>query len=375
MTSLGNTRTAPDDDGKILIIGGYGHVGRLIAGRLAPLFPDRIIIAGRNIEKAKTVATVIGHGVEGRAIDIFTASSNGASDGAVPENVTLVLVCIDQNTTRFAEQCLNRGICYIDISADYGFLSQLEKLDQLAKQKSACVVLSVGVAPGLTNLLAARVKQKMDSVERIEILLEFGLGDDHGQAAVEWMFDNLDATFEIRKNGQVNTVQSFDESINIGLSSKHPARPAYCFNFSDQHVIGRTLGVPDVSTWVRFEDRFSTWLFAKASQAGLGKLLRRRRWRKIAVWLFLNVHMGSDSCGVAVRAMGRAGNNTQTQVQTIGIIGRKEALMTAIVAAETVRQVLSGKLPPGVHHSEQVIKLDPVVSALKDEMPDIAITL
>ncbi len=49
--------------------------------------------------------------------------------------------------------------------------------------------------------------------------------------------------------------------------------------------------------------------------------------------------------------------------------------MTAVAAAETARQVLSGASGSGgVFHSEQIIELDPVVSALKEELPDLLVT-
>jgi len=365
--SMQSNPSSPEN-GKILIIGGYGKVGRFIAERLAPLFLGRVIIAGRNQGKAKSAAAAIGHGAQGRVIDIFSASSANALDG-----VTLALVCLAQSDTRFVEQCLKRGIHYIDISAEYEFLSRVEKLDNLAKQNGASAVLSVGVAPGLTNMLAARAKEKMGDVERIDILLELGLGDHHGQAAVEWMFDNLDAQYQVRENGRLKSVSSFGEYIKIALPGQHKPRPAYRFDFSDQHVIARTLNVPGVSTWIRFEDRVSTWLFAKSSQAGLGRLLRRGLMRKFAVWLFMNVHIGSDICGVAAQAGGRSKSGDKTL--TVAVIGRKEALMTAIVAAETARQLLTRNLAAGVHHSEQVIALDPVVAALKKEQPDLVIAL
>ena len=362
------TETVPPDSGRILIVGGYGQVGLSIAERLAPLFSGRITVAGRNFDKATAAAAGIGHGAEARAIDIFAADSTNALD-----DVALVVVCLDQTDTRFVEQCLSRGIHYVDISADYDFLSRVEKLDELAKQNGVTAMLSVGVAPGLTNMLAAHAREGMEQVDRIDILLEIGLGDHHGQAAVEWMFDNLDAEYEVKESGRPRSVRSFGESINIRLPGQHAERPAYRFNFSDQHVIGRTLDVPAVSTWFRFEDRVSTWLFAKSSQAGLGRLLRRHWWRKIAVWLFMKVHMGSDICGVAARATGRARDGAETL--TLGLIGRKEALMTAIVAAETARQLLSGNPVAGVLHSEQAIALGPVVSALRRELPGLVVAL
>ena len=362
------SKPKPPDRSGILIVGGYGQVGRLIADRLAPLFPGRVIIAGRRFDKAEAAATGIAHGVKARALDIFAADSQCALD-----DVALVLVCLDQTDTRFVEQCLSRGLHYVDISADHSFLSKVEKLDDLAKHNGSTAMLSVGTAPGLTNLLAGRAGGMMERLDRIDILLEFGLGDHHGQTAVEWMFDNLDATYEVTEKGRAKSVRSFGDSINIRLPGQKNERPAYRFNFSDQHVLGRTLDVPSVSTWIRFDGRVSTWLFAKLSRAGLGRLLRRPLWRKIAVWLFMNVHMGSDMCGVAVRAGGRAMNGSKNL--TIGVTGRKEALMTAIIAAETARQILSTNLEPGVFHSEQAIALDPVISALKKDVPNLVVTL
>jgi len=362
------SKTVPPVGGKILIVGGYGQVGRSIGERLASMFPGRVTVAGRNPDKAKATAAEIGHGAEGRALDIFVTDVGEALDG-----VALALVCLDQTDTRFVEQCLSRGIHYIDISADYEFLSQVEDLDDLAKRHGATAMLSVGVAPGLTNMLAARARERMERVDRIDILLEFGLGGHHGQAAVEWMFDNLDAEYEVKDDGRAKSVRSFGESLKLCLPGQRAGRSAYRFNFSDQHVIRRTLSVPTVSTWVRFEDRLSTWLFAKSSQAGLGRLLRRPWWRKIVVWLFMNIHLGSDICGVAVRATGRTKDGAETL--TLGLIGCNEALMTAIVTVETTRQLLSGKPVPGVLHSDHAITLEPVVSALSTDLPNLVVAL
>ena len=98
-----------------------------------------------------------------RAVDIFAAAAGDALDG-----VALVVICLDQTGTGFVEQCLSRKIGYVDISADYSFLSEVEKLDDLAKRNGVTAMLSVGVAPGLTNMLAARARERMERVDRID---------------------------------------------------------------------------------------------------------------------------------------------------------------------------------------------------------------
>ncbi len=363
-----NHPNAQPDASKILIVGGYGAVGLSIAERLAPGFPGRVVIAGRSIEKAQVAAAKVGHGTDARAVDIFSADAGHALDG-----VAMTIVCLDQADTGFVEHCLSRGIHYVDISAEYSFLAQVETLDDLARRNGATALLSVGAAPGLTNLLAARASEKMDNVERIDILLEIGLGDRHGQAAIEWMLDNIDTPYQVMENGRLTSVRSFGDSMALGLAGQERKRPAYRFNFSDQHVLARSLNTPSVSTWIRYDGRFVTWLFAVASRAGLGRLLRRPFWRKSAVWLLLNVHMGSDTIGIAVRAVGR--NGSQPAETVVGVTGRKEARMTAIIAAESARQVLTSPPGPGVWHSDQAISLDPVVAALRSEYPDLVVNV
>lgn len=359
---------APADDGKVMIVGGYGQVGRSLAAWLAPQFPNRVIVAGRNSDKAATCADEIGYGAVGREIEILGPEKPDELD-----EVRLVVVCLDQLDTRFAELCIAHGIHYIDISADDRFLARVEVFDRTARQHGSTVVLSVGVAPGLTNMLAAHAMRRMTIVERIDVLLEIGLGDHHGRAAVEWMFDNLDAHYDVMENGQPRKVRSFGESIMIKLPDQRHVIPAYRFNFSDQHVIARTLHVASVSTWVRFDDRIATWILAMASRAGLGSLVRTGWLRRLAVWLFINVRLGSDTCGIAVRAVGRGSRGERSL--TVGLIGRKEARMTAIVAAETVRQLLSGGAKAGVFHSHQIVDLEMVIEALCADQKDFVVAL
>ena len=351
--------------GKILIVGGYGHVGSGIARRLAALFPGRVSVGGRDIGRATAAALAVGHGAEGRVVDV---SRNDL--GVALEDVSATVVCIDQRDTRFVEDCLSRGVHYVDISACHGFLSRVEGLDPVARRADSTAVLSVGVAPGLTNLLAARAVQHMVRVDRLDLLVELGVGDRHGPAAVEWMLENLDARFEVREGGQVRSVRSFGEAIRLGFPGQ-PAKSAYRFDFPDQHVLSRTLAIPEVSTWVRFASPMLTWVMAKLALIGIG---RRSSWVRRAVRrTFRLVHVGSDRCAVAVRARGVTMDGDDTLL--LGLEGRQEARMTSIVAAETVRQVLTGDLAPGVFHSEQVISFEPVIDALQEQVGGIRVTI
>lgn len=348
------------DAADVLIVGGYGTVGRHIATRLARSHPGRVIVAGRRADAARAAAAEIGHGARGRRFDVSVEPRD-----AELAALALAIVCVDQHDTRFVARCLSSGISYIDVSARYAFLSQVEELDDEARASGAAALLSVGVAPGLTNLLAAEVHRRMDSVRRIDIFLELGLGDHHGRAAVEWLCDNLDTKFSVPFEGSRRTVTSFTESRFIALPGRRP-RAAYRVDLSDQHTLRRTLATDDVSTYLCLSSPVATWLLAQASRYGVTRALRHRALREAMVWLGTHLHVGTDRCAVVARATGK-GANGATEV-TAGIEGRNEALMTAIVATESARRVLDGDIARGVHHADQVLSLERVIDAMRTEV-------
>jgi saccharopine dehydrogenase-like NADP-dependent oxidoreductase len=50
-------------------------VGRRIAADLAPDYPGRVVVGGRNLSRANETANAIGHGMRGRQIDILDTRS------------------------------------------------------------------------------------------------------------------------------------------------------------------------------------------------------------------------------------------------------------------------------------------------------------
>ena len=59
-------------------------------------------------------------------------------------------------------------------------------------------ILSVGLSPGITNLLVREASTHLDQVEEANITVMLGLGEKHGKAAVEWTVDHMDTSYEVR---------------------------------------------------------------------------------------------------------------------------------------------------------------------------------
>lgn len=332
---------------KILIVGGYGAVGSSIAERLMKVYPHQIIIAGRSFSKAQAKAEEFQNKVIPKQLDV-----NNLKDFSVLNEVELVIMCLDQQNTDFVEDCISKGISYIDISADYQNLQEIEKLHCLAEQNNSTVVLSVGLAPGITNLLAQYVVSQIQNVESIDIFVLLGLGEKHGDHAYRWTFDNLDSNYTLKIHDEEKTIKSFTQPLKTNLSGN---RNFYLFNFSDQHVLLNTLNVPKVQTRMAFDVEWFTELTAFLRKLRITRLFSNKKVQDFAIQSFKNFPMGTDVFGVKVIAKDKNENS-----KSVSVKGNNEGRITASVAAEIAVLVLDENLLKGVFHSHQLVKDIPV---------------
>lgn len=323
----------------ILIVGGYGHVGLDIAARLSrPQFPP-VRLAGRNAAKAREAAASLGCG--GVHIDLQDQTT---WDHAL-EGINVVVVCIDQDDARFPAHVLARGMAYVDITASDRFFREVEALDELAREKGGSAILSAGLAPGLTNLLVKACADGLEHPMRARIGIMLGLGDAHGPAAIAWTLEQFRSF-----RGRAMPV----ETMPFGAPPRnHPAIP---FDFADQHVVRRTLGLADTRTLLTFDSPLLALLTFP-----LLRFIAASPWRsRFAAKAMLRFRFGSDRAALAVEVQGRDGS------QRAQLEGRKEARITALVTALAVEHILRTGAPAGVRHIEQVLSIETLAPALRE---------
>lgn len=222
----------------------------------------------------------------------------------------------------------------------------------MAEQNNSNVVLSVGLAPGITNLLAQYAISQMENVESIDIFVLLGLGEQHGNHAYQWTFDNLDSNYQLKINDEEQTMKSFTNPLKTNLSGN---RNFYLFDFSDQHVLLNTLDVPRVQTRMAFDVEWFTELTAILRKLRITRLFRNKKVQNLAIQSFKNFPMGTDVFGVKVIARDKNGTSKE-----FSATGNNEGRITASVAAEMAVFVLNENLPKGVFHSHQLIKDIPI---------------
>lgn len=334
---------------KILIVGGYGNVGHFIVAELAKDYSDDLIIAGRDLLKAQATAKKFGDKVSAKVLDV---NCNVFQEEAFSD-VKLVIMCIDQQNTAFVEFCINQGINYIDITASYEFISQLEKLHSLAAKNKSSVILSVGIAPGLTNLLAKLCKQNNELVKFIDIYILLGSGGKHGDAAYRWLLKDINDTFILNVSGESVTYSSFTKGKSTTIADEVHTRTFYRSNFSDQHVIPQTLNINSASTYLCFDSKLLTNLIVFLKWIGISKLLKIYWFQWITIKLFTLFNLGSEA--FFIKVVGKDSNGKDC-ASSFSLTGVNEGKVTASVASQLAQIVIKYNVKHGVHHIENVVQ-------------------
>lgn len=351
---------------KVLVIGGYGQVGKVICNSLADVLPGRVIAAGRSLENAKRYTSRTMGKIIPMQLDIYNVD---VSD-KIFEEIYIVVMCLDQKNTRFVKKCIQNAVHYIDISPSYNTLAQIEVLDLQAKENKSTIVLGVGLAPGLSNLLVKQSKSYFDAINSVDIYLMLGIGERHGKDGVEWLLNYINSEYCIVENNITKRVKSFEDCKMTIFDKKQGLRSTYRFDLADQHIIQKLLKVKSVSSRFCYDSVFLTKVVAVLKKFGFFKLLRFNWIRKLYVIIlnsilniFQKLHIGSDLYSVKIDVHGVRNNNNHSFQATIA--GNNNTLMTGSIASIVTRELFSNKYPGGVFYIEELFNLESIVAKLE----------
>ncbi|HEY48001.1 MAG TPA: KR domain-containing protein [Anaerolineae bacterium] len=157
---------------KLLILGGYGNTGRLIAGLLLQETDIELILAGRSIEKAENLAQLLNDRFEGNRVTGIRADASDA------ENLKQVfcgvdMVIVASSTAKYAAHAalaaLEVGIDYMDIQYSTEKTSLLKSMTSEIEKAGRCFITDGGFHPGLPAALVHYVAQHYDKLEKANV--------------------------------------------------------------------------------------------------------------------------------------------------------------------------------------------------------------
>ncbi len=218
-----------NDTGDILIVGGYGVVGRRIAALLAPRFPDRVLIAGRDETRSRELCRELGQGARPRRIDLNDALSiEAALDG-----VGTVMTCVAQREQHLLRAAIARGVGYTDIAPRLAFWQGVREMTADARRTGARIILGAGLSPGISNMMAQTLARAAGRVDRVETAILLSLGDEYGPDSLHHVLEAVTQPFTVLERGHRHDAVPFSRGERIDFPPPLGPRTAYLFPWSD----------------------------------------------------------------------------------------------------------------------------------------------
>ena len=157
------------DQKTLVLLGGYGSTGRLLADLLLKETNASLILAGRNIKKAEELAAELNRNCRAdRVAPAYADASVAASLKQVFQGAEMVVVA--SSTAKYAKEvataALEADINYLDIQYSTQKVTLLKSMQKDIKAAGHCFITDGGFHPGLPAALVRYAAQHLDTLEK-----------------------------------------------------------------------------------------------------------------------------------------------------------------------------------------------------------------
>lgn len=301
---------------RVLIPGGYGVFGSLLAAELLATTSARLVIAGRDSEKAAHICRSLGGvrceplALDLRDRDAFRRVASGC----------FAVVCaagpfqdLDPELPLVAVEA---GAHWLDISDHEGWvIPLLEKGDASAREAGRTILPGLSTVPALSGVLVRWARQRLPESEKTRITLFIGNRNRKGAGSIASAFDS-----------------EFDEAVPVSLPIGR--RLAYRFRSPDRALLKKELGL-DAEFRVAFEWSLANWLLPRARPRAGSRLARARFLSRLSAPFRA---FGSDVSCLQAEVFGPQGNGV---AEWLLARGQRLAILPAAIALEAL---LAGEL-------------------------------
>jgi len=314
---------------KVLLIGGYGFFGKRLAERLAldPLL--HVMIAGRDIAAAQTLADSLNQRTKAGRFAAFRidVSQRGLATPIRASGAHMVIHTsgpFQGQGYEVARACIQAGAHYVDLADGRDFVTGITELDADARHAGLLVTSGASSVPALSSAVVDELAGHFSELHGIDVGISPGNRTERGLATVRAILSYCGAPFPQWRAGRWQ--QAFGWQ---GLRRQNYLPPvgsrwlANCDVPDLQLFPERYPGVQHVSFGAGLELpllHFGTWLMAGMRRAGLVQ-----NWSRHALSLKklsdLFIRFGSDAGAMHVELDG------------IGIDGTKQRRRWTLIAA------------------------------------------
>jgi hypothetical protein len=156
----------------ILLLGGYGNTGRIIAELLLQHTAETVLIAGRSFEKAEDTAGQLRKRFPAERIRAVRADADDASTlRPALQDASMVVVAssTSEHTETLARAAIDAGVDYVDLAVSWFKIETLQRMRSEILRAGRCFVTDAGFHPGIPAVLVRHAATKFDRLEKATV--------------------------------------------------------------------------------------------------------------------------------------------------------------------------------------------------------------
>jgi saccharopine dehydrogenase-like NADP-dependent oxidoreductase len=227
--------------GCAVVLGGYGNFGRRVVAALAADPGHRVIVAGRDLQKARAVAEDSGAAAEAALLDC-RATNLALELRRLGANVVVHTAGPFQGQDYVvAKACIEAGAHYVDLADARAYVCGIGALDAAARGNDVLVASGASSVPALSSAVVDMLRPEFSVIESIEHGITSG-AKPPGLATMEGVLGYAGKPLTQWQHGAWQTVYGWQD-----LTRRRYPRP----------VGGRWIGNCDVPDLELFPQRYA----------------------------------------------------------------------------------------------------------------------
>ncbi len=336
---------------KILILGGYGGVGREIARLLLENTNAHITVAGRRYEPAEALVRQLKNTFPKRDIRAQeTDVKNAMSLGSALEGMDLVVVATTtpEHIQAIARAALAKNVDYIDIMFDPDTPKRLKPLAKEIVRKKRTFITQAGFHPGLPAVFVRHAAQYLDRYETATVAMAMNARFESPQSTIDIVNAARENAFDIYRNGAWRQA-TYADMVRVDFGPPFGTRTCFPLHMEELRGVPEKYGIRKCGTYVTGFN----WLVDNILFPLIYVAHRIRKNTGTGIFSFLLYHgirlFSPADLRVVFLIDARGEKNGKTHAIRIRAEHKNGFFFTAAPVAACIMQYLDGTIKPGFH--------------------------
>ena len=354
---------------KVLVIGGYGRIGKSVARDIANHTGAEVTITSRQAQSEVKPFQFLALNLDDRS-QLHKAIANK----------DLVVHCagpFHHRDGRVLESCIEQGVNYIDVSDHRSFYQRVIKQQERAIAAGITAVLNTGIFPGISNSMVKQGVEQFDRANKIHLSYVVAGSGGAGLTVMRTTFLGLKNKFSAWIDGKWQDISPYSQREVIEFPAPYGKTGVYWFDVPETYTFADSFPVDTVVTkfgsipdWYNHLTWITAHVFPEAWVSSRGGI---EFFSKVS-YAMTKVTDRFSGIGVAMRAEITGTKEGQPHTYCSTMVHPDTAIAAGAGTGAIAQLVLARKLnQPGIYPVEQVLSTELFVQCMASRQLEIVV--